>query len=109
MNVNGNVVVFVNEKEGKNGKFKSFCTKLGKDGKLYASVRFSKEIPSDKLEVGKAYTLDMEEGFLTNDVYNEKDYLTLVITKAHVSKVSEVKAKSKEQALADKIDKDLPF
>lgn len=95
MNVKGNVIVFVNEKEGKNGKFNSFCTKIGKEGKLYCGVRFSKDIPSDKLEVGKAYTIDVEEGFLTNDFYNDKNYLTLVIVKGKVAKVSEVKKSEK--------------
>lgn len=98
MNVNGKIVVFVNEKEGKNGKFNSYCTKIGKDGKLYASVRFAKTIPSDKLESGKAYTIEVEEGFLTNDVYNDKDYLTLVITKGHCEKSTDVKKSTKKES-----------
>lgn len=105
MNVNGKVVVFVNEKEGKNGKFNSFCTKIGTEGKLYASVRFAKTIPSDKLESGKAYTLEVAKGFLTNDIYNEKDYLTVVIQEAKVLKASEVKSGKKES----KQEENFPF
>lgn len=97
MNVNGKIVVFVNEKEGKNGKFNSFCTKIGKDGKLYASVRFAKTIPSDKLESGKAYTMDVK-GFLTNDVYNDKDYLTLVVQEAKIEKATDVKKSTKKES-----------
>lgn len=97
MNVNGKIIVFVNEREGKNGKFNSFCTKIGTEGKLYANVRFAKTIPSDKLEAGKAYTLEVTKAFLTNDIYNEKDYLTLVVQEAKVVKASEVKNGKKEK------------
>lgn len=97
MDVLGKVVVFVNEKEGKNGKFKSFCTKIGKEGKLYASVRFSKNIPSDKLEIGVAYTINITSGFLTNDVYNDKDYLTLVIVEGKCESSSKVKTDTKKK------------
>ena len=110
MNVNGKILVSVREKESKKGsKYRSyFATISGKDddGKscpLFVSVRFGKDVPADKLKVDWSYLLEVNEGFLTADVYNKKSSLVLVITKASVKEQYEPK-----KAVSNETN-DMPF
>ena len=108
MNVSGKLLVSVRDKKGEKGTFKSFfATFTNKDDPktpLFVSVRFGKEIPSDKLKDKWAYLLEVEEGFLTADVYEKKAKPVLVITKASVSEKYGPK-----KAVSEDKKEDMPF
>ena len=107
MNVSGKILVSCKVRTTKEKKeWKSFfATFKEQDGKhpVFVSVRFSKEVPSDKLQDGYAYLLNNVEGFLSADEYNDKSNLVIVITKANVEQVFEPK-----KAVA-KDTKNMPF
>ena len=110
MNINGKILVSVRVKESKKGStYRSyFATISGKDddGKSYpvfVSVRFGKNIPADKLKNNWSYLLEVEEGFLTADVYDKEAKLVLVITKATTKEQYETKNAVSNES------KDMPF
>ena len=108
MNVSGKILVSVRDKKGEKGTFKSFFATFtdNKDTKhpLFVSVRFSKEIPSDKLKDKWAYLINVEEGFFTADVYQEKVSPVIVITKGKIENQYEPK-----KSVADDKNVDFPF
>ena len=99
MNVSGKCYLNVKETKCKNGDIlKMFSTKVGKDGKLYASVRFTGEYKdkAQTLDSSKTYELDIQDGFLSNDPYNDKDNLTIVVLKATILSAKDKKQKEEQ-------------
>lgn len=108
MNISGKLLVSVRDKKGEKGTFKSFfATFTNKDDPkypLFVSVRFGKEIPSDKLKDKWAYLLEVEEGFFTADVWEKQARPVIVITKAKVTEKYEPK-----KAVAKESEEEMPF
>lgn len=123
MDISGIINLFVKNYTGKDGKsFKLFSGSLGKkneDGtysNARVGVRFSKKFGKsdalDKLEENRVYKMDVTDGFLSFDTYEENDKqqtrFVIVVDAATLESSSPIKSSGKGGKKAA-VAQELPF
>lgn len=124
MNVTGKINFFVKKLEGKEKEtFTFYDGSLGKkneDGSyqnarigIKFSPKFEKKDALEKLVEGRAYVLDISDGFLTFDMYEKNEVkvtkFVVVVNAATLVSSSPVKAKTNAKAKAKAVAQELPF